>query len=113
MQREQALMVAGRTRLRPILMTTMTIVVAMIPLALKMEAGAESRAPMAIVVIGGVLSSTLLTLVLVPVMYTILDNLQERLGLHPFAAVGSSGVSSAALSPISGGSDESNSSADG
>ncbi|MCL4534203.1 MAG: efflux RND transporter permease subunit [Bacteroidetes bacterium] len=79
MERNRALMEAGRTRLRPILMTTSTIVAAMIPLALKMEAGAESRSPMAVVVIGGVVSSTLLTLVLVPVMYTILDGLQVRL----------------------------------
>jgi HAE1 family hydrophobic/amphiphilic exporter-1 len=79
MERNRALMEAGRTRLRPILMTTATIVAAMIPLALKLEAGAESRSPMAVVVIGGVISSTLLTLVLVPVMYTLLDALQVKI----------------------------------
>ena len=78
--RTEALLQAGRTRLRPILMTTLTMVFAMIPLALKMESGAESRAPMAVVVIGGVISSTLLTLVLVPTMYTYLDDLQQFLG---------------------------------
>ncbi|MBI4319669.1 MAG: efflux RND transporter permease subunit [Chloroflexi bacterium] len=77
--RNRAIVEAGRTRLRPILMTTATIVCAMIPLALKFEAGAESRSPMAVVVIGGVISSTLLTLVLVPVMYTYLDALQALL----------------------------------
>ncbi len=73
--RNAAIMEAGPTRLRPIVMTTATIVFAMFPLALKLEEGAESRAPMAIVLIGGVLTSTLLTLVLVPVMYTYLDDL--------------------------------------
>lgn len=83
-ERTQALLEAGPIRLRPILMTTATIVCAMIPLALKLEAGSESRAPMAVVVIGGVISSTLLTLVLVPVVYTYLDDirsfLERRLG---------------------------------
>ncbi|MBI2321558.1 MAG: efflux RND transporter permease subunit [Chloroflexi bacterium] len=73
--RGDALVEAGRTRLRPILMTTLTIVFAMLPLAMKFEAGGESRAPMAVVVIGGVISSTLLTLVLVPVVYTYLDDM--------------------------------------
>ena len=62
-------------RLRPIIMTTCTMVFSMVPLALKMEEGAESRAPMAVVLIGGLVTSTLLTLVLVPVMYTYLDQL--------------------------------------
>ncbi len=70
-----ALLEAGPTRLRPIVMTTCTMVFSMIPLALKMEEGAESRAPMAVVLLGGLLTSTLLTLVLVPVMYTYLDQL--------------------------------------
>jgi HAE1 family hydrophobic/amphiphilic exporter-1 len=75
--RNAAILEAGPTRLRPILMTTATIVFAMFPLALKLEEGAESRAPMAIVLIGGVMTSTLLTLVLVPVMYTYLDDLSR------------------------------------
>lgn len=77
--RNEALMEAGRARLRPIVMTSTTVVVAMLPLAFKLESGAESRAPMAVVIIGGVISSTLLTLGLVPVMYTILDDVQHRL----------------------------------
>ncbi|MBI2887415.1 MAG: efflux RND transporter permease subunit [Chloroflexi bacterium] len=77
--RGEALVEAGRTRLRPIVMTTATVIAAMLPLAFKIEAGAESRAPMAVVIIGGSISSTLLTLVLVPVMYTLLDDLQHRL----------------------------------
>jgi HAE1 family hydrophobic/amphiphilic exporter-1 len=76
MGRHEALVEAGRLRLRPILMTTAALVFAMIPFVLKLEAGAESRAPLAAVVIGGTISSTLLTLVLVPTMYTYLDSLE-------------------------------------
>ncbi|SRR5579884_3141733 len=79
MSRTNALLEAGPTRLRPILMTTMTLVFAMIPLALKMGDGAESRSPMATVVLGGMITSTLLTLVLVPCAYTYLDDLQTLL----------------------------------
>src|SRR5262249_3069293 len=72
----QALLEAGPTRLRPIVMTTATIVCAMIPLALKFQAGAESRAPLAVGVVGGGATSTLLTLLGVPVVYTYFDDLQ-------------------------------------
>jgi hypothetical protein len=61
----------------------------MIPLALKLEPGAESRAPMAVVVIGGMLFSTVLTLVVVPALYTLFDDLQARFrpyGAQPRAA---------------------------
>ncbi|HZU05952.1 MAG TPA: efflux RND transporter permease subunit [Chloroflexota bacterium] len=75
--RTAAILEAGPTRLRPIIMTTATMVFSMIPLALKLEEGAESRAPMAVVLIGGLMTSTLLTLVLVPVMYTYLDDLSR------------------------------------
>jgi hydrophobic/amphiphilic exporter-1 (mainly G- bacteria), HAE1 family len=77
MSRREALIEAGPTRLRPILMTTMVLVFAMIPLALKLGNGAESRSPMAIVVLGGMITSTLLTLVLVPCAYTYLDDFQN------------------------------------
>jgi HAE1 family hydrophobic/amphiphilic exporter-1 len=77
MSRREALMEAGPTRLRPILMTTTTLVFAMIPLALKLGDGAESRSPMAVVVLGGMITSTLLTLVLVPCAYTYLDDVQN------------------------------------
>lgn len=79
MERTEAILTAGQTRLRPILMTTATVIFAMLPLALKLEAGGETRAPLAVVIIGGVLSSTLLTLVLVPGVYTMLDDLKELL----------------------------------
>ncbi|HEX4870662.1 MAG TPA: efflux RND transporter permease subunit [Moraxellaceae bacterium] len=75
MERGEAILRAGRTRLRPILMTTAAMVAGMIPLALGLGEGAEQRSPMAHALIGGLLTSTVLTLVVVPVMYTLLDDL--------------------------------------
>jgi HAE1 family hydrophobic/amphiphilic exporter-1 len=77
MSRTEALAEAARVRLRPILMTTATMTFGMLPLALKLEPGAESRAPMAVVVIGGLLSSTLLAIFVTPALYTLLDDLQN------------------------------------
>jgi HAE1 family hydrophobic/amphiphilic exporter-1 len=74
----EAILEAGPTRLRPILMTTLTMVLGMMPLALAIGAGSEIRQSMAIVVIGALLSSTLLTLVLVPVVYTYMEGLRRR-----------------------------------
>lgn len=74
MERNEALVNAGRTRLRPVLMTTLTTILAMIPLALGIGEGAEVQVPMAIVVIFGLLFSTALTLVVVPLMYMTIDN---------------------------------------
>ena len=74
-----ALLEAGETRLRPIVMTTSTMVFGMMPLALALGAGAEMRQGMAVVVIGGLLSSTLLTLVLVPVVYTYVEGARHKL----------------------------------
>ncbi len=73
--RGEALLAAGRIRLRPIIMTTVAMIFGMMPLALALGAGAEARAPMARAVIGGLITSTLLTLFVVPVMYTFLDDL--------------------------------------
>src|SRR5205814_2197291 len=78
MGRTEALMQAVRVRLRPILMTSCTMIFGMLPLALKLEPGAETRAPMAVVVIGALLSSTLLTLVVVPSLYTVVDDIQNK-----------------------------------
>ncbi|MEI6135898.1 MAG: efflux RND transporter permease subunit [Chloroflexota bacterium] len=75
MERTAALAEAARTRLRPILMTSATMVFGMFPLALRLEAGAESRAPIAVVVIGALVSSTVLTLIVVPALYTLFDDL--------------------------------------
>jgi HAE1 family hydrophobic/amphiphilic exporter-1 len=74
----EALLEAGKTRLRPIVMTTATMVFGMLPLALALGAGAEMRQGMAVVVVGGLLSSTLLTLLLVPVVYSYVDGLRVR-----------------------------------
>ncbi len=74
MDRREALITAGRVRLRPIMMTTLAMIVGMLPLALGLGAGAEMRAPMGRAVIGGLVTSTLLTLVVVPVMYTLLED---------------------------------------
>jgi HAE1 family hydrophobic/amphiphilic exporter-1 len=77
MQREQALLHAARVRLRPILMTTLAMIFGMVPLAFAMSEGSEQRAPMGQAVIGGVITSSLLTLVVVPVIYCYLDDLTE------------------------------------
>jgi HAE1 family hydrophobic/amphiphilic exporter-1 len=72
--RMEALLIAGRIRLRPIIMTTVAMIFGMLPLALALGAGAEQRAPMARAVIGGLITSTLLTLLVVPVVYTLLED---------------------------------------
>jgi hydrophobic/amphiphilic exporter-1 (mainly G- bacteria), HAE1 family len=69
----EALVQSGRTRLRPILMTTMATIFGMMPVALALSEGGEQRAPMAVAVIGGLITSTMLTLVVVPVVYSLLD----------------------------------------
>ena len=74
MSRREAIITAGRTRLRPIMMTTLAMIFGMLPLSLGLGAGAEMRAPMARAVVGGLITSTLLTLLVVPVMYSILDD---------------------------------------
>jgi HAE1 family hydrophobic/amphiphilic exporter-1 len=73
MSKRDALVEAGRVRLRPIVMTTLTTVLGLLPMSFAWGEGAEVRAPMAISVMGGLIFSTLLTLVLIPVMYELLD----------------------------------------
>ena len=72
--RTEALLTAGRVRLRPILMTTIAMIFGMIPTAMAFGEGSEQRAPMAHAVIGGLITSTLLTLFVVPVVYTLFDD---------------------------------------
>jgi hydrophobic/amphiphilic exporter-1 (mainly G- bacteria), HAE1 family len=74
MSRTQAVVEAGAVRLRPILMTTLAMIFGMIPLALGLGDGGEQRSPMGQAVIGGVITSSLLTLIVVPVIYTYLDD---------------------------------------
>lgn len=68
-----AVELSGRTRLRPILMTTMTTILGLVPMSLGIGEGAELQAPLARVVIGGLAASTLVTLVLVPAVYTVFE----------------------------------------
>ena len=97
--RRQAVIEAGITRLRPILMTSISTVAGMIPIALAIGAGGETRSPMAIAVIGGFSTSTLLTLVVVPVFFTYISGARSRsarvlsratgIGKAPLSKVGS------------------------
>ena len=73
MEKMAAIAEAGRTRLRPILMTTLTTALGLLPMAIGFGEGAEVRTPMAITVIGGLIVSTLLTLIVIPVVYSLLD----------------------------------------
>ena len=75
--RREALIMAGAIRLRPIMMTTLALIAGMIPVALGVGEGAEFRAPLGRAVIGGVITSTLLTLVVIPTFYEILDEWRE------------------------------------
>jgi HAE1 family hydrophobic/amphiphilic exporter-1 len=72
-EKTAAIMESGRTRLRPIMMTTLTTVLGLLPMAISFGEGTEVRTPMAITVIGGLTVSTLLTLVVIPVVYSLLD----------------------------------------
>jgi HAE1 family hydrophobic/amphiphilic exporter-1 len=80
MGKTEALLRAGPVRLRPILMTAFSTVAGMIPIAIGLGEGAESRSPMGTCVVGGMITSTLLTLVVIPVVYSLLDDLGSRIG---------------------------------
>ncbi|ORT99588.1 RND multidrug efflux transporter [Anaerovibrio sp. JC8] len=74
----EALVMAGKTRLRPILMTSMAMIFGMLPIALGLGPGAEMRSPMAYVVIGGIITSTILTLIVVPVVYAFITSRKAK-----------------------------------
>jgi HAE1 family hydrophobic/amphiphilic exporter-1 len=78
--RHEALVEAGPTRLRPILMTTFAMILSMIPVALSLGRGSEFRAPLGIVIIGGLALSTLLTLFVIPASYSLFDDLSMSIG---------------------------------
>jgi len=75
----EALIEAGAIRLRPILMTTFALIAGMLPIALGSGEGSQFRAPLGVAVIGGVITSTVLTLVAIPTFYEILDETRERM----------------------------------
>ncbi len=75
----KAVLESGVARLRPILMTTIAMITGMLPIALELGAGSQVRSPMAIAVIGGLMTSTLLTLVVIPVIFTYMDNFQGKI----------------------------------
>ena len=77
--RAEAIVDAGRKRARPIIMTTIAMVGGMLPSALALDSGGEFRAPMAIAVIGGLISSTVLSLLFVPAMFVKMDNIGGRI----------------------------------
>jgi HAE1 family hydrophobic/amphiphilic exporter-1 len=79
----EALLEAGPVRLRPILMTSVAMIAGMIPVALARGDGAESRVPMGVAIIGGLVTSTVLTLGIVPVVYSLLDGLRGRFRRNP------------------------------
>jgi HAE1 family hydrophobic/amphiphilic exporter-1 len=90
----EAIVQAGAIRLRPILMTTATTVLGLTPMAMGLGDGAEIRTPMAIAVISGLLTSTVLTLLVIPTVYAVMDGLVSRLR-HPRPAHGESTAGSA------------------
>jgi hydrophobic/amphiphilic exporter-1 (mainly G- bacteria), HAE1 family len=100
--RSDALLHAARVRLRPILMTTLAMVFGMVPLAFAASEGSEQRAPMGQAVIGGVITSSLLTLVVVPVVYCYLDDLAQWLRRRRRPAAGGAGAAAVPASKIGG-----------
>jgi HAE1 family hydrophobic/amphiphilic exporter-1 len=78
MDREEALMEAGRKRLRPILMTTFALIAGMLPVAIGLGEGGEFYRPMAVAIIGGTITSTLLTLLVIPSFYDSIENSRDR-----------------------------------
>lgn len=100
MARREALLDAGQVRLRPILMTALTLIFAVLPVALAIGEGAEFRAPMARAVIGGMTTATLLTLIVIPVVFTYVDDAvawlkrrTDRADIDPEAAAGARSTS--------------------
>ncbi len=91
LSRGEAILEAGSQRLRPIVMTTVATILGMLPIALGFGAGAELRAPMAVAIIGGLITSTIFSLLVVPVVYTLVDDVKPRprLSLVPAAKAAS------------------------
>ncbi|MDH4264420.1 MAG: efflux RND transporter permease subunit, partial [Deltaproteobacteria bacterium] len=80
--RQEAVIEGGRTRLRPILMTALTTIFGLVPLAMGFGEGSEIRAPLAITVIGGLTSSTIMTLFIIPILYSSFEDLRDILKIR-------------------------------
>ncbi len=99
MPRDEAILTASPTRLRPILMTSSAAVLGMLPLAMGIGKGSETQAPLATAVVGGLTTSTMLTLFIVPIVYTLFDDMARKIRKNPrdLAAAGAVGPSTEAL----------------
>jgi multidrug efflux pump subunit AcrB len=84
MSRDEAILTTGETRLRPIIITTASTILGMLPIALGLGAGSELRQPMAVAIIGGLMTSSLLSLIVVPVLYTLLEDSWGKLSPKKF-----------------------------
>ncbi|WP_423929478.1 efflux RND transporter permease subunit [Candidatus Palauibacter sp.] len=100
--KREAILEAGRLRLRPIVMTTITTVVGLLPLAAGLGAGADLRAPLAVAVIGGLISATFLTLIVVPVVYSLMVEPSVSVQPEPQPGPGPGGRAPVATEPRSG-----------
>ncbi len=76
-ERKQAILQAGQQRIRPIIMTSLTTILALLPLTIGFGESASLRSPMALAVVGGLVTSTLLTLVVIPCVYDVLDGVRS------------------------------------
>lgn len=83
MPRDEAILTASPTRLRPILMTSSAAILGMLPLAMGIGKGSETQAPLATAVVGGLTTSTLLTLFIVPIVYTLFDDMARKFRRNP------------------------------
>jgi HAE1 family hydrophobic/amphiphilic exporter-1 len=77
LKKKEAIAIAGSQRIRPILMTSLTTILALLPMTIGIGESASLRAPMALAVIGGMVTSTLLTLVVIPCVYFVMDSVSE------------------------------------
>jgi multidrug efflux pump subunit AcrB len=87
MSRDEAILTTGETRLRPIIITTASTILGMLPIALGLGAGSELRQPMAVAIIGGLMTSSLLSLIVVPVLYTLLEDSWGKLSPKKFKQI--------------------------
>ncbi|MBA2564587.1 MAG: efflux RND transporter permease subunit [Gemmatimonadetes bacterium] len=102
LSRDDAIRQAGPVRLRPILMTSLAIVMGLAPIALALSEGSETRQPLAIAVIGGIFTSTLLTLFVIPVVYTLVDDAVVWMGTRVRSGARSVAVGGRRLEPTPG-----------